>query len=187
MVKNDKNDGLCREIDWFQQSPERPFFIDVTFEGRNTRIWVGKELYDVYDRERMNEKRRLDRESRCLVEDERLHTLVRCQLNCEQCPYKNAGMREGMPVSPEFLMEEYGMEITGGDDVEGDCERAELIEALHGEMSRLPERDQRILWMLADEAPTRMIAKALGVSQTAIQKKVTALTARLRKALKDFR
>ena len=175
------------ETDYFTPSPDRPFYIDMVVEGKTRRIWVTKEHFHAYWKDYNAERDRAERESRCLVESE-TGGLKRCGLDCSQCPYSNAGHRTGSSASPEFLKEEYGMEIQGEDDPAAEYEASEREEAVRRELSLLPANDSKILrlryWVGLSTAD---IAKAVGVSQTGAAKRLRSLEETLRKRLSAFR
>ncbi len=181
-VKTDIESG----IDYSVPSPDRPFYLDVRCGSGRTRIWVSKEHYDAYWQDYKNEGKRLDRESRCDVPDGR-GGLKKCDLKCGECPFSNAGQRQGYHVSPEYLQEEYGMEIASDEDVAASYEKKELVDALHREISLLAEKDQKVLRLFSIGTTTREIAKAVSMSQTGVAKKIRTLTAALREKLTPFR
>ena len=175
------------ETDYYTSSPDRPFYIDMTVDGKTRRIWVTKEHFHAYWKDYNAERDRVERESRCLVKSE-AGGLKRCCLDCSQCPYSNAGHRMGSPASPEFLKEEYGMEIQGDDDPVVHYEATEREEAVRRELSLLPVNDSKILRLRYWEGlSTADIAKAVGMSQTGAARRLRTLEETLRKRLAAFR
>ena len=187
MQKHDKTPSDFDETDYFTPSPERPFYIDVAIDGQTRRIWVSKEHYDLYLRDSLDERKRLDRESRCKVPGADGKP-KRCEEDCAHCPFGKNGIRDGMAVSPEFLMEEYGLDIEGDDDVAEEYAEAEMNEALHREISLLPERDRTIINLKYWEDRTAdQIARVVGMSQTGVLYRLKALHTLLGERLSKYR
>ena len=185
--KQSKSKTNYDEIDYFTPSPDRPLPIKVRHEGRVRTAYVDKKFCDAYFRIFQDERKRLDRESRCLVPG-KSGKLVRCEAKCEECPFGKCGIRDGMAVSPEFLMEEYELDIEGGDDVAEEYAEAEMNEALHREISLLPERDRTIINLKYWEDRTAdQIARVVGMSQTGVLYRLKALHTLLGERLSKYR
>ena len=180
--KQSKSKTNYDETDCFAPSENRPFYIETPIDGHVRKVYVTKEVYDFHVNYILNEKKRLDRLSRCAVGSDS-GGLKRCTLDCSQCPYSNAGMRSGLPASPEYLHDEYGLDIAGDEDVADDYSKKELTDALHAQLSLLPERDRNLMWMHGLGYPLSEIAARVGVSKVAVHKRIETLTKRLREAL----
>ena len=175
------------ETDYFTPSPDRPLAIKVRYEGKIRTAYVDKKFCDAYFRIFQDERKRLDRESRCLVPG-KSGKLVRCEAKCEECPFGKGGIRDGMAISPEFLMEEYELDVEGDDDVAEEYAEAEMNEALHREISLLPKRDRTILNLKYWEDRTAdQIARVVGMSQTGVLYRLKALHTLLGERLSKYR
>ena len=184
MAKNNcKSRVYYENEDYFTPSPERPFYIDMIVGGKLRRIWVTKEHFQAYWRDFNLERDRIDRESRCQIGDGK-GGLKRCDLKCEECPFSNQGHRQGYPVSPEFLMEEYELEIAGRDNPAAEYEALERREAVDRAVSLLPDADRAIVHMRYwEEKTTAQIARAMGMSQTGAAKRLRKIEGLLRERL----
>lgn len=178
-----KNQPNSDKTDYYTPSPERPFYIDMIVDGKLRRIWVTKEHFHAYWRDFNLDRDRIDRESRCQIGDGK-GGLKRCDLKCEECPFSNQGHREGTPISPEFLMEEYELEIAGMDDPATEYEALERREAVDRAVSLLPDADRAIVHMRYwEEKTTEQIARAMGMSQTGAAKRLRKIEGLLREKL----
>ena len=74
-------------------------------------------------------------------------------------------------------------DIAGDEDVADEYSRKELTDALHAQLSLLPERDQEVMRMHGLGYPLSEIAARVGVSKVAVHKRIETLTKRLREAL----
>ena len=94
----------------------------VTVGGQ--KVPVSEEVYRAYVRPVRAQQRTEKRKRRCKVKGERFG-LVRCNDNCENCPYALSGRATiGMEQSLESLLES-GFETPSGIDLEADLLAAE--------------------------------------------------------------
>ena len=185
LTKNDKTDNSSYSL---EPKEGMGHYVFAQIDGRMTKVHVTDEVYKTIARMDQDEKDRIADQSRCAVagKDGRL---VRCTHKCSECPFyeHTQGMRNGMPVSPEFLMEEYDMDIAGDEDVAEEYAKKELIDSMNREISLLPEKDQKVLRLFSLSKTTREIATLVGMSQTGVAKRIRTLTAALRERLARFK
>lgn len=139
-----------------------------------TWVEVNSEVYYGYMELVWREEKNEERRSRCIIGG------VRCNGNCEECPY----MRSGATLSLDQMKEE--------DDYEPADDRASVEEtvlkhflyaALHRELDALSVKDQILLHdIYFEDIPytQRQIARKLGISQQAVSKRHLSLLAELR-------
>ena len=160
-------------------------YVFAQIDGRMTKVHVTDEVYKAIARMDQDERDRIADQSRCSVAGKD-GKLVRCTHKCGECPFyeRTQGMRNGMPVSPEFLMEEYELEIAGKDDPATEYEALERREAVDRAVSLLPDADRAIVHMRDwEEKTTEQIARAMGMSQTGAAKRLRKIEGLLRERL----
>ena len=181
MTKNDKIDNSSYS---FEPKPGMEKSVEVQLNGTRTDVYVTDEVRKAIKRMDQDEKDRIADQSRCAIigKDGKL---VRCMHKCSECPHYEftQGLRNGLPVSPEFLMEEYDMDIAGDENVAEEYVKKELIDSMNHEISLLPEKDREVLRLFSLSKTTREIAALVGMSQTGVAKRIRTLTATLRERL----
>ena len=179
-----KNDNIDNSLYSFEPKEGMGHYVIAQINGVAKKVHVTDEVYKAIARMDQDERDRIADQSRCSVAGKD-GKLVRCTHKCGECPFyeRTQGMRNGMPVSPEFLMEEYDMDIAGDEDVAEEYAKKELIDSMNREISLLPEKDREVLRLFSLSKTTREIAALVGMSQTGVAKRIRTLTATVRERL----
>ena len=155
----------------------------VTVGGQ--KVPVSEEVYRAYVRPVRAQQRTEKRNKRCKVKGERIG-LVRCNDNCENCPYALSGKATiGMEQSLESLLES-GFETPSGIDLEADLlaaeEREEQAKRLQSAIACLTERQQYLIREIYFNGKTQIeVSNALGVDKSAVSRGVSRALMSLRK------
>lgn len=157
----------------------------VTVGGQ--KVPVSEEVYRAYVRPVRAQQRTEKRNKRCKVKGERIG-LVRCNDNCENCPYALSGKATiGMEQSLESLLES-GFETPSGIDLEADLlaaeEREEQAKRLQSAIVCLTERQQYLIREIYFNGKTQKeVSKALRVGKSAVSRGIFRALMSLRKFL----
>lgn len=160
-----------------------------TLKIRGQEIEVSEEVYRAYIRPVRSEQRQKRREWKCVLMSEKGRHYVRCQKQCESCPYYISGQKaRGNKVSLDKLME------AGADyaDERGDMEKnyiereteIEEYDALYKAIQKLRPRQQEMIKMVYFEGrPQEEVAKYYGVDKSAISHAMQRIYSSLKKYL----
>jgi RNA polymerase sigma factor (sigma-70 family) len=146
----------------------------------NQVIEVTEEVYRAYKQPLWNERKRKEREKRCMISNGKGRT-KRCMKDCSQCNEQ----RNGSVLSLDKFTED-------GFDTEDSVDIAELVadklllEELYAALEELDPDNRRILQLFSIGKSEREIASDIGLSQKAINKRKVKLFAQLQERLKNF-
>ena len=175
-----KVEKIIGAADWQQPAENRPFYIDLEFEGR---IYVSKELYKEYMRPERNEWKKSDRESRCMVPG--VHgKLKKCSKKCSEC----AHFRNNYSVSIEYLHDQYELEIEDRDsNVVKNLINDETMIAVRTAIESLNPIEKTIIKKtFYDDLSQEEIGKILGMSQRLVSYHLKKAKDALYEQLKDY-
>lgn len=149
------------QINWREPSEDRPYYIDLAFEGR---IYVSKEMFHEYMILEWADWKRSERSTRCQVPNSH-GGLKRCIQDCKECNY----FRNGKLISFDNLYEKYEKELSD----ESQLIINKLIEeetntALWKAISTLNPIDQNILKLFSDGVSECEISRMLKIPRTTI-------------------
>lgn len=147
----------------------------------NQVIEVSGEVYRAYKQPLWAERKRKEREKRCVISDGRGGT-KRCTEDCRKCNKQ----RTGTILSLDGLTEESGFEPADSVDIAELVADKLLLEELYAALEELDPDNRRIMALFANGKSEREIAADIGLSQKAINKRKAKLFEQLRNRLKDF-
>ena len=159
----------------------------VTVKGQ--KVPVSEEVYRAYVRPVRAQQRTEKRNKRCQVKGER-SGLVRCNDNCESCPYALSGKATiGMEQSLESLLES-GFEIPSGIDLEADLlaaeEKEEQAKKLRSAIDCLTERQQYLIREIYFNGKTQKeIAVETGITKQSVSDAVRRALVSIKKFLQE--
>ena len=167
-------------INWHEKSVDRPFYIDLEYEGR---IYVDRETYLNYMRDEWREWKEESRKSRCQVPSEK-GGLKRCTDDCSKCPF----FRNGRNISLDQLYDNYEYEV---EDESSDIiqklikdEKAAMIRKAVEELSPINKMiTKKIIY---EDKSQDEIAEILGISQTAVSKRYSKSLDQLKEKLSEY-
>ncbi|GED68018.1 hypothetical protein BRE01_17200 [Brevibacillus reuszeri] len=149
-------------------------------------IEVTKEEYRAYKRPAWAERKRKEREMRCI--DEKGN---RCIKSCRECDFERA--EKGLPplerTSSVLSLDKFtedGFEVSDAVNIAELVADKLLLEELFAALEELDPDNRRIMYLFSIGKSERDIAPDIGLSQKAINKRKTKLFAQLRERLKDF-
>jgi len=161
----------------------QPNYIEI--DGQ--KIPVIEEIYRAHKRPTWAERKRKEREIRCL--DEKGN---RCTKSCRECNLERA--EKGLPpierTSSVLSLDKFtedGFEAADIVDIAELVADKLLLEELFGALEELDPENRRIMELFSIGKSERDIAVDIGLSQKAINKRKTKLLAQLRKRLKNLR
>lgn len=170
---------LQKEINWYEPSTERTYYIDLEYQGR---IWVTKEMYQRLMKDNWSEWKRNERISRCQIFNEN-GGIKRCDKKCEDCIY----FRSGKTISLDELYEKYEFELEDSSRTIVDrINESERNAALWTAIDELDSTDQKIIKMYSLGYSEREIAKKLQLPRTTINYRKKDIMKILREKLRDF-
>jgi RNA polymerase sigma factor (sigma-70 family) len=144
------------------------------------QIPVTEEVYRAYTQPVWAERKRREREKRCVISNGRGRT-KRCTADCSQCNQQ----RTGSALSLDKLLED-GYEAADTIDLSDLVADRLLLEELYAALEELDPDNRRIMELFSIGKSEREIAADMGLSQKAISKRKTKLFAQLRERLQDF-
>ena len=144
------------------------------------QIPVTEEVYRTDKRQKWAERKRKEREKRCVISNGRGGT-KRCTADCSQCDKQ----RTGSVLSLDKFTED-GFEVAESVDIAELMADKLLFEELYAALEELDPDNRRIMELFSIGKSEREIASDIGLSQKAINKRKTKLFAQLRERLKDF-
>ncbi|WP_373486122.1 RNA polymerase sigma factor [Acetobacterium malicum] len=143
-------------------------------------IEVTEEVYRAIKRPSWTERKRKEREKRCIVSNDRDRT-KRCTEDCSQCD----NQRTGSVLSLDKFIDD-GFEVANAVDVAGLIEDKLRLEELCAALNELDPDNRRILELFYTGKSEREIADNIGLSQKAVNKRKTKIFAQLRDQLKNW-
>jgi len=144
------------------------------------QIPVTEESYRTYKRPAWAERKRKEREKRCVISNGKGST-KRCTGDCSKCDKQ----RTGSVLSLDKFTEE-GFDVADTIDITELVADKLLLEELYIALEELDPDNRRIMELFSIGKSERDIAADIGLSQKAINKRKTKLFAQLREHLKDF-
>lgn len=144
------------------------------------QIHVTRDVYLAYKRPAWAERKRKEREKRCVISNGRVGT-KRCTEDCSKCNKQ----RTGSILSLDKLTED-GFEVSEPIDLAELVADKLLLEDLYRALEELDPDNRRIMELFSIGMTEREIAAEIGKSQKAINKRKTKLFAQLQERLKDF-
>jgi len=144
------------------------------------QIPVTEESYRAYKRPAWAERKRIEREKRCVISNGRGGT-KRCTGDCSKCDKQ----RTGSVLSLDKFAEE-GCDVADTIDISELVADKLLFEELYAALEELDPENRRIMKLYAVGKSERAIADAIGLSQKSINNRKKKLFALLQKRLKDF-
>lgn len=157
-----------------QSTPQRYIPVD------DQQIPVTEEVYRADKRPVWAERKRREREKRCVVSNGRGRT-KRCTADCSQCDKQ----RTGSVLSLDKFLED-GFEVADPVDIAELVADKLLYEELYAALEELDPEDRRIMELFSFDKSEREIAADIGRCQKTINNKKPKLFAQLRKRLQDF-
>jgi RNA polymerase sigma factor (sigma-70 family) len=145
------------------------------------QIPVTEDVYRADKRPAWAERKRKEREKRCVISNGRGGT-KRCTGDCSKCDKQ----RTGGVLSMDSLVKESGFEPADTVDIAELVADKLLLEELYAALEELDPDNRRIMELFSIGKSEREIAADIGLSQKAINKRKTKLFAQLRERLKDF-
>ena len=144
------------------------------------QITVTEESYRAYKRPAWAERKRKEREKRCVISDGRGGT-KRCIDDCSKCDKQ----RTGSVLSLDKFFDD-GFEIADTVELAELVADKLLFEELYAALEELDPDNRRIMELFSIGKSEREIAADIGLSQKAINKRKTILFAQLRERLKNL-
>ncbi|ABZ85440.1 hypothetical protein HM1_2931 [Heliomicrobium modesticaldum Ice1] len=145
------------------------------------QITVTEESYRAYKRPAWAERKRKEREKRCVISNGK-GGIKRCTGDCSKCEKQ----RTGSILSLDSLTEESGFEPSDPIDIAELIADKLLFEELYAALEELDPDNRRIMELFSIGKSEREIAAEIGLSQKAVNKRKNKLFAQLRQRLKDF-
>ena len=152
---------------------QKQYYLDI--EGE--QVAVSKEVYLAYMQPVWREQKRVERQKRCIDENGR-----RCMKDCSQCPKTPSG---GVLSLEKFMTD--GLDFSSSDNVEEECVRRDLRQAIHSALGALSNSDREIFLRAVAGYKEREIANFLHMSQTNVNKRKHYVFEYLRKQLEAYR
>lgn len=151
-----------------------------TIEINGQQISVAEDIYRTYKRPAWAERKRKEREKRCVISNGRGGT-KRCTDECSKCK----DQRTGSVLSLDKFTED-GFEVTDAVDLTELIADKLLLEELYAALNELDPESRRIMELFSIGKSEREIASDIGLSQKAINKRKTKLFSQLRDRLDDW-
>jgi len=149
-------------------------------EINEQQIPVTEESYRAYKRPAWAERKRIEREKRCVISNGRGGT-KRCTGDCSKCDKQ----RTGSVLSLDKFAED-GFDVADTIDISELVADKLLFQELYKAWEELAPDSRRIMKLYAAGKSEREIADAIGLSQKSINNRKKKLFALLQKRLKDF-
>ena len=133
--------------------------------------------------EERNERRRKDLESRCMIPSDKFG-LVKCRSDCSVCPK----VRDGIPISMDYMLENYDFEFPDGShederEKRQEQDRADLIWRM---VDELDPADQQILKLFNEGKTDAAIAEFMRKSRSMVQERRTKLIEMIKEKMKKY-
>ena len=142
-----------------------------------------EEYFHWYRNEQRNERRRRDTESRCMIPSKKFG-LVKCREDCSQCPF----VRKGLPVSMDYMYDNYEFEFADGSykakqEKVAEQYQADLIWSLVDEFEAT---DQLIIKLFNEGKTDAAIAEIVKKSRSMVQMRRVQLINLLKEKIKKY-
>jgi RNA polymerase sigma factor (sigma-70 family) len=144
-------------------------------------IPVTEEVYRAYWQPVWAERKRQEREKRCLISDGKGKT-KRCMEDCSKCTRQ----RNGSVLSLDKFVED-GCEIPDFFDIDEFVAERLLLEELAVALNELDPLNKRIAELYGEGLSERQIADKVGLSQKTINNRKANIFNQLRQRLKNYR
>jgi RNA polymerase sigma factor (sigma-70 family) len=159
------------------QKPTKAYYLPL--DGQE--IPVTEEVYRAYWQPVWAERKRQEREKRCVISDGKGKT-KRCMEDCEKCN----NQRTGSTLSLDKFSED-GFEIADTCDVEEVVAERLLLEELAAALDELDPDNKKIAELYGLGLSEREIAAEVGLSQKAVNKRKAKIFDQLHQLLKNYR
>ena len=182
-MKNSTNQGQPKNKDFYDGA----WHLTIN----NQVIEVTEEVYRAYKQPLWAEKKRQEREKRCIISDGRGGT-KRCTRNCRECDLERAekGLplmdRNGSTLSLDKFSDD-GFDVPDLVNIDELVEDKLLLEELFAALDELDPENRRIAELFSIGKTEREIAKYIGCSQKTVNNRKPKIFAQLREALKDWK
>lgn len=157
-----------------------PAITQRNIEINGQQISVIEESYRAFKRPVWAERKRKEREKRCVISNGRGGT-KRCTDDCSECKEQ----RTGSVLSLDKFTDD-GFEVSDTVDLSELIADKLLLEELYDALKELDPENRRIMKLFSIGKSEREIATDIGLSQKAINKRKAKLFSQLRERLKDF-
>lgn len=159
------------------KKPAKSYYLPI--DGQE--IPVTEEVYRAYWQPVWAERKRQEREKRCLISDGK-GKAKRCMGDCSNCTLQRMG-------SVLFLdrFQEDGYEISDSLDMDELVAEKLLLEELSAALNELDPINRRIAELYSEGLSERQIAAEVGLSQKTINNRKTSIFGQLHQRLKDYR
>lgn len=169
----------------YEKTDETPYYYDI----EDQRIWCDYALFRMLHSMDEAEYKRKDEESRCIVLNKN-GLPTKCRLKCSaECPYGLDHSRTGTPISIEAIQEgnSHFDFVDDSADPRLAFERNELQDKIEEILDELSE-EERFLYISVtfEEKTERDVAKALGISQPAVHKRLLKVTKSIEEKIRKF-
>ena len=157
----------------------------------NQVIEVTEEVYRAYKQPLWAEKKRQEREKRCIISNGKGGT-KRCTRNCRECDIERAekGLklidRNGSTLSLDKFSAD-GFDVPDSVNIDELVEDKLLLEDLIAALDELDPENRRIAELFSMGKTEREISDCIGRSQKTINNRKLKIFAQLREALKDWK
>lgn len=162
-----------KELAMTNDAVQKQYYLDI--EGE--QVAVSKEVYLAYMQPVWREQKRVERQKRCIDENGR-----RCMKDCSQCPKTPSG---GVLSLEKFMTD--GLDFSSSDNVEEECVRRDLRQAIRFALGALSNSDREIFLRAVAGYKEREIANFLHMSQTNVNRRKRVVFEYLRKQLEAYR
>jgi RNA polymerase sigma factor (sigma-70 family) len=175
-----------------QSQPKNKDFYDgawhLTIE--NQVVEVTEEVYRAYKQPLWAEKKRQEREKRCIISDGKGST-KRCTRNCRECDLERA--EKGLPLIDRtggvLSLDKFsddGFDVSDSINIDELVEDKLLLEELFAALDELDPENRRIAELFSIGKTEREIAKYIGCAQKTVNNRKLKLFSQLKEALKDW-
>ncbi len=144
-------------------------------------IPVTEEVYRAYWQPVWAERKRQEREKRCLISDGK-GKAKRCMEDCSKCPKQ----RMGSVLSMDKFLED-GYEISDSLDMDELVAEKLLLEKLSAALNELDPVNKRIAELYSEGLSERQIAADVGLSQKTVNNRKASIFGQLHQRLKDYK
>ena len=151
----------------------------LTIDGQ--KIPVTEDVYRAYKQPVWAERKRQERDKRCLVSNGEGKT-KRCMEDCSQCDKQ----RSGSTLSLDKFTED-GYEVPGAIDVAELVAEKLLFEELTAALNELDPQNKRIAELCGEGMSERQIADKVGLSQKTVNNRKAKIFGQLQQRLKNYR
>lgn len=145
------------------------------------KVTVTGDVYRAYKQPAWAERKRREREKRCLISDGKGRT-KRCMEDCGKCDRQ----RTGNVLSLDKFSED-GYEVPGAIDVAELVAEKLLLEELAAALDELEPQNKRIAELLGEGMSERQIADEVGLAQKTVNKRKAKIFEQLHQRLKNHR